>query len=544
MSELRVQVAILGGGVGGVAAALACGRAGISSVLVEPTAWIGGQLTNQAVPPDENPWVETFGSTATYRTLRRLIREMPDHGMIEPHASDDRLNPGGGWVSRLCCSPARAHRALRTMLAPHMASGLVRVMTKHRLISASTDGDRIKAVQVRNNEGQDITIEADLFLDATETGDLFELATVEHLIGSDAQRDYDELHAPEAADRFDQQPITWCFALEHRPGENHTIARPDRYDYWSNYTPEFDTPWTGKLFDWTVPSHNESGKLFLPLVPWPDEPQGDALEMWRYRRIVDASKHDDGRPDVSLINVVQNDAWHQPTLGVSEADRESAYQLAKQQSQALLYWMQTEAPRHDGGTGYAGLRLRGDELGTEDGFAIAPYIREPRRLQARTMLTEAHIGFHQRTQSGAPGMEHASQPEHPSGGRGLAEPFKDSIAIGHYPIDLHPSCSGRSQVYVQACPFRIPMGAIIPQRVENLLAAGKAMGVTHIANGATRLHPVEWAVGEAAGTLAAWCIAHEHQPQYVHQHTDLVESVQAALQISGAPLAWPWEKSL
>ena len=34
-----------------------------------------GQLTNQAVPPDEHPWIEDFGATASYRALRRGIRE-------------------------------------------------------------------------------------------------------------------------------------------------------------------------------------------------------------------------------------------------------------------------------------------------------------------------------------------------------------------------------------------------------------------------------------------------------------------------------------
>ena len=42
----------------------------------------------------------------------------------------------------------------------------------------------------------------------------------------------------------------------------------------------------------------------------------------------------------------------------------------------MLYWMQTEAPRPDGGTGFPGLRLRPDVMGTADGLAQAPYHRE------------------------------------------------------------------------------------------------------------------------------------------------------------------------
>ena len=50
-------------------------------------------------------------------------------------------------------------------------------------------------------------------------------------------------------------------------------------------------------------------------------------------------------------------------------------------------------------------------------------------------------------------------------------------------------------------PFQIPLGALIPQRMENLLPACKNLGVTHLTNGCYRLHPVEWNVGEAAGSV-------------------------------------------
>lgn len=69
------DILIVGGGLGGVAAALAACRAGRTVVLTEETDWIGGQLTSQAVPPDEHPWVEQFGTTATYRALREGIRD-------------------------------------------------------------------------------------------------------------------------------------------------------------------------------------------------------------------------------------------------------------------------------------------------------------------------------------------------------------------------------------------------------------------------------------------------------------------------------------
>ena len=68
-----------------------------------------------------------------------------------------------------------------------------------------------------------------------------------------------------------------------------------------------------------------------------------------------------------------------------------------------------------------------------------------------------------------------------------------------YRIDLHPSTGGDNYIDVGSCPFEIPLGALLPQRVTNLLPAGKNIGTTHITNGCYRLHPVEWNVGEVAG---------------------------------------------
>ena len=70
VKELAADLVIIGGGLGGCAAALAAARNGLRVIMTEETDWIGGQLTAQAVPPDENPWIETFGGTRSYLELR------------------------------------------------------------------------------------------------------------------------------------------------------------------------------------------------------------------------------------------------------------------------------------------------------------------------------------------------------------------------------------------------------------------------------------------------------------------------------------------
>src|SRR5690625_7501419 len=74
--------------------------------------------------------------------------------------------------------------------------------------------------------------------------------------------------------------------------------------------------------------------------------------------------------------------------------------LARQMSLSFLYWLQTEAPRPDGGTGYPGLRLRPDVTGTDDGLAKMPYIRESRRIEAEYTVVEQDVALAIRREAG------------------------------------------------------------------------------------------------------------------------------------------------
>src|SRR5258705_7979868 len=107
---MAADVLVVGGGLGGVAAALAVLRAGRDVVLTEEFDWLGGQLTSQAVPPDEHSWVEQFGVTASYRALRDGIRDY--YRRYYPLTSQARarkeLNPGGRHRSPLCHQPPLA----------------------------------------------------------------------------------------------------------------------------------------------------------------------------------------------------------------------------------------------------------------------------------------------------------------------------------------------------------------------------------------------------------------------------------------------------
>lgn len=532
-NELQTDVLVVGGGLGGVAAALAALTAGRRVVLTEESPWLGGQVTNQAVPTDEHPWMEKLPPTRYYRKLRNNIRDQYRHFDLSDEARADRiLNPGGGGVSPICAEPRLVVAAIDELLAPYRSDRQLVVLLEHEPVAAETDGDKVTAVSLRSRRtGNEIVGHAPYVIDATECGDLLELADVEHVNGAESRDDTGELHAVDGpAQPLDQQSFTWCFAVDYEPDADHTIDRPATYDHWRSYTP--GPYWPGPLLGWDdvhpITLEARHREIFGSADSWTTGHPGD---FFHYRKIMTVDHHRPGRyaSGVTLVNWPQIDYMAGPLLGVDAVTRDEHLAASRELSLSFLYWMQTEAPRYDGGTGYRGLRPRGDLLGSEDHLALRPYIRESRRIKAEFTVVEEHLGVQARA---AAGLEPGSAI------------FDDSVGVGSYRIDLHPS-SGfgdgpRNYIDVANYPFQVPLGSLIPQRVENLLPAAKNIGSTHITNGCYRLHPVEWVIGEAAGALAAHCLNTGQTPRAVRNTPGLLADFQRLLRDDlGVVLAWP-----
>jgi hypothetical protein len=214
-----------------------------------------------------------------------------------------------------------------------------------------------------------------------------------------------------------------------------------------------------------------------------------------------------------------NDYMGGPLYGVDDGARHAV--AARELSFSLLYWLQTEVPTPSGGTGYPGLRLRPDVAGTEDGLAKAPYIRESRRIRAMRTIIEQDLSLELRGEDGA-------------------IQYSDSVGVGHYYwMDRHATTGGQPGGGGRPLPFEIPLSALVPVRVEGFLPASKNIGTTHITNGCYRLHPVEWGVGEAAGTLAAFCINEGTVPRQVVENENLLARLQSILADDGVQMRWP-----
>jgi hypothetical protein len=521
----KATLVVIGGGLGGVAAALTAARLGQQVILTERGDWLGGQLSTQGVPPDEHEWIETERISSSYSELRTRIRDhyRNNYPLSDVAANAVNLNPGNGFVSRLCHEPRVAALTIEEMLSPLVASGLLTILKHSEPIELERVGSRVEAVVTRDRrDGSETRLEAQFFADASELGDLLPLGNIDHVIGAEASSETGELHAPLVANPLDQQAITWCAALEYRAGEEHVIDKPADYGHWHSSVAPF---WPGSQLSWDdvdpVSLERRTRPIFLTT---PAEAQTSVQpDLWHYRRILSRDAMGPGWPsgDVTLMNWPQADYWERPLVGVSDAAQQVALDGARGLTLSFVYWMQTEAPRSDGGTGYPELRLRGDVLGTVDGLAKEAYIRESRRIRARFTITEQHIGRDMRES------------------RSWSESFVDSVGIGFYRIDLHPSAF-RSYVDIDCFPFQIPLGALLPQDVSNLFAASKNIGTTHITNGAYRLHPVEWSIGEAVGALAAYCATERVSPEEVHAKPGTLQNYQSLLRTRlGIALEWP-----
>lgn len=528
--ELRTEVLIAGGGLGGVAAALGALEAGRSVVLTEEYRWLGGQLTSQAVPMDEHTWIESFGATANYRALRDGIRDYyrRHYPLTDAARNNPHLNPGSGLVGRVCAEPLVGVAVIEAMLAPYRATGRLRILQPAVPVAASVDRHRVESVTVRSlDDGHETTITAEYIIDATELGDLLPLTGAEYVTGFESRHDTGEPSAPDEAQPDNQQAISWCFVVDHVDGD-HTIDRPADYDVWRRKQPDY---WGAPMISLTGPDPRTLEvvtRTFTPNVELDTELVADQRayagdrELWTFRRITARRNFLPGSypSDVVLVNWPMIDYIDGPIVGVTSEVRAAHEASARQQSLSMLYWLQTEAPRADGGTGLHGLRLRSDLTQGPDGLAMAPYIRESRRILAETTVTELDLSI---AVSGDPSPA----------------TFHDSVGVGMYRIDLHPSTGGDNYLDLPSRPFEIPLGTLIPRRLENLLAAGKNVGTTHITNGAFRLHPVEWNIGEAAGRLAAFCLDRASRPRAIRTNPELLTEFQTLLTDGGVELHWP-----
>ena len=466
-------------------------------------------MTSQGVSAlDEHRYIESFGGTRSYYELRDAIRAWyRENARLSPTATaEERLNPGNGWVSHLCFEPAVGVRALESLLRPFCDDGRLTVLLRHKASAAVVEGDLVRSVSFRHLDGAErVDVRASFVLDATELGDLLPLTGAEYVSGAESSVETGEPNARTTAAAWCVQSFTYPFALElstQRP----PVPEPEEYAL--NRERQ---PYTLRHF-----YHDARGWTRYGMFTKGD---GVDLPFWTYRRLIDRANFEDPRYDVAMINWPGNDFRHGNIIDVDPSAALEALHGARRLALGFCRWLQTECPRDEGGAGYPEMVLRPEVMGTVDGLSKHPYIRESRRIRALRTIVEQDISATRQT-----------------GPR--ARFFPDSVGIGLYAIDIHPAEGEEKLPPDRAKPFQIPLSALVPMRLRNLLPACKNIGTTHITNGAYRLHPIEWNIGESAAHTAVLCMERGAAPQALAADPAAVRVLQQRLVRAGVPLFW------
>lgn len=497
------DVVIAGGSTAAFAAALSAAASGSRVALIEPTDWVGGQLTSSGVPAIDEAWHKITppggGDPYNVSAIARTPANITPNFLALLQAVG---NPGDCWVSRFCfCPDGFLERQLRPLETAAGERLVVFLDTVVKRLELSPDRRRIVALECIARtprpglaaRGYDRLPSADLadwyspadsprftkrslrfqtrpdaatvFIDATEWGELLALSGHPYLQGAE--------EADGSLEGLDTcgQATVFCFAQELHAGP---VGEPDR--------PVVATE--------------------LGYGPYRDRP--DAWQkIWTYRRL--RGKGPPATGDISLQNwgysAKDREGGNDYPFGylfVSRADAaaEAAdwrggidlQTLAAAEDRAFGWhqWFRRQAPA---GIDPGRIALCPAVLGTAHGLAKLPYIRDTRRAIG---LDGFVLRFADLTGPAA---------------QKTGTVFPDRIALGAYPADIHPISGCSLPAYLTAAhdtlPFCIPFRALTHGELDNMLVAGKTMAQSFLANSATRLHPIEWSTGTAAGVAAA-----------------------------------------
>lgn len=176
-----------------------------------------------------------------------------------------------------------------------------------------------------------------------------------------------------------------------------------------------------------------------------------------------------------------NDCYVRDITRMLPSGRAAAIDSAKRIALGYLYYIQTEL-------GQKNIGIAEGEYPTDDGLPMIPYYRDSRRIEGEVTFTLADI-------------------DRPYSN----ELYRTAVAVGDYPVDHHhyrnPDWRDLPQLEFHPVPsFSVPLGVMVPKDVEGLLVIEKAVSVTCVANGATRLQPVVMEIGQAAGIAAALAV--------------------------------------
>ncbi|MEF3303793.1 FAD-dependent oxidoreductase [Paenibacillus sp. GYB003] len=472
MTKLKAEVIVYGATPAGIGAAIAAARRGRRTLLLEPSAFIGGLMTSGLGETDIRS-VDTSGSI-----FGQFLELIYNHyvTVYGEHSRQVRECSGG-----LRFEPSVARRVMRQLLErePNIDVHLQRELT-----GAETEGGRIVRVNVvQIGTGASATYEAGQFVDATYEGDLAAMAGVPYRLGRESRDEWNEEFAgklyceyrtkevlPGSTGEGDGllQAYNFRLCMTDDPANRVPFAKPDNYD------------------------RGEYASLIGDIAAGRLQSFGDVVKL---------SRIPNGKTDTNNHHNCQlSTDLPEENLEYPEGSRDVRERIARRHReyiQGLLWFLQHDealpAPFREEALrwGYAA-----DEFPETDHFPPQLYVREARRIVGAYTFTENDARL-------APGLQRS--PIH-----------RDSIATGDYAIDSHATrkreAIGQNRALEGFLGFgaltevyQIPFGVMVPETVPNLLVP-VAVSATHMGFGTIRMEPFWMQLGFAAGAASSLCL--------------------------------------
>jgi hypothetical protein len=399
-------------------------------------------------------------------------------------------------------------------------------------------------------------------VDTTETGELIGLADVPYRLGSDPRSEVEPSAATTNGNRFCTQGFTYTFAMETTATPQPQTPPPFYEQYAPYYSYELK-----RLADFglvhtyrRIWSEGKGEKTKFGGIAYTKPMPGDiSMQNWTWGNDYRPGSEQDNlildRNQLSFSGQLAPGGWmgglRTDTLRKGEENAIGYYHWlvagttdsqADPNPNSPNHWTKTPNPNHRFVMGLDA------PMGTVHGLSKYPYIREGRRIIGRPsygdkdgfVITEVDMSRNNlKDRSKMPPLSDAEykrmsarlagldaidviagniRPEK-APTRARAAMYPDTVGIGHYAIDFHPCMQnspheapgnkereGERQGQGQAYPFQIPLRSMIPQRIDNMLVAGKSIATSHIAAAAYRIHSFEWSAGAAAATTATFSL--------------------------------------
>jgi len=494
---VETDIVVVGGTPGGVAAALASARSGHPVVLVASRGHLGGMMTSGLGKSDIEHRAMIRG---IFSELIGHVRDRYVSTWGRDHENVALCRDGYYY------EPSIAESVIDEMVS---AEPLITVLKECRLVSADVHNNRLRQIVITDGNGDELQIDASVFIDATYEGDLLAAAGAEFRLGRESRNEFNEPHAGEIYFDYTQKSIlpgttgeadthlpayTYRLCLTRDPANAVPLTEPPASYDRNDYIGYFDDLKAGRL---DAPKSFKPGRGYNP------------AHFGTLVRALSVTNLPNNKTDVNINPRPLGFPFPEENVGYIEGDytvRERIEKRHRDLALGLLWFLQNDSEVPEEHRKLAReIHLPKDEFEDNGHFPFQLYVREGRRLIGEYTMTEHDIT----------GDETTDQPA----------AHADCIAVGEFPIDSFP-CRKRQpgdtivlEGYLGMLdhitkPYQIPYRIMIPQRVDGLIVP-VAASTTHVAFSSVRMEPTWMALGQAAGVAASVCVDHGIQPRNI-----------------------------